>query len=478
MLRVVRAQSTPTRPPAGRGRSATRADRPTHILFVCDDIADAQPCLLELEKAHFNVAADVVMGVADYVARLHAVAYDVVVSCCSTDSDLPLRALDLLKKDLPDIPFILLAPTAQAGIVKQFIAKGAFDWVDKNQMDRLPVSVAVAVEHRSARQEGDLALKALKGSQALHRALVDNPTYGVCQFDPEGRLLDVNRVLVEMLGYESRDELLQMNLASDLMLDARQGAQLLAAYRRTGLVATRQAEWKRKDGTTLVVRLGGRRIWDESTASCELIVDDITADRARETHLRHLATTDALTGLANYRQFMHALESERRRSERTGRPFAVLLFDLDALKGINDRYGHEVGNRALCRLSAALRRSCRSLDTPARCGGDEFAIVLPETGAKGAGLIGRRICASLADDHEEPRLSVSVGIAVSPHDGVSTDALLRVADRALYTMKGQHGSVAVASPNTTAAHPTAALSRHARGGHLRRRSIVENHTQK
>jgi diguanylate cyclase (GGDEF)-like protein len=238
-----------------------------------------------------------------------------------------------------------------------------------------------------------------------------------------------------MLGYESGDQLRKLNLASDLMLDARQGAQLLAAYRRTGLVATRQAEWKRKDGTTLVVRLGGRRVWDESTASCELIVDDVTADRARETHLQHLAATDGLTGLANYRQFVHALESERRRSERTGRPFAVLLFDLDGLKRINDRYGHEVGNRALCRLSAALRRSCRSLDTPARCGGDEFAVVLPETGAKGAKLIGRRICASLADDHEEPRLSVSLGLAVHPQDGRSLEALLRMADRALYTMK-------------------------------------------
>jgi two-component system, cell cycle response regulator len=456
MLRVVPAQPTRNRPRASTGRSATRAERVTYILFVCDGIADAQPCLRELAGARFDVAADVVTDVADCVERLHAVAYDVVVSCCSIGNDVPLRALDLLKRDAPDIPFILLAPAAEPGVVEKFITRGAFDWVDKNQMDLLPVSVAVALEHRSAREDGELALKALKRSHALHRAVVDNPTYGVCQFDPEGRLLEVNQVLVGMLGYESRDELLQKNIASDVALDPRQGAQLLAAYRRSGQVATRHAEWKRKDGTPLVVRLGGRRIWDESTASCELIVDDVTADRARETHLQHLAATDALTGLANYRQFAHTLGAETRRSARTGRPFAVLLFDLDGLKGINDRYGHEAGNRALRRMSAALRRSCRSLDTPARCGGDEFAIVLPETGAKGAELIGRRICASLAGDQEEPRLSVSVGIAVSPHDGVSMEALLRVADRALYAMKGQQGSVA--------------------GGRFRRRSIVEDHS--
>jgi diguanylate cyclase (GGDEF)-like protein/PAS domain S-box-containing protein len=453
MLRIVPARPARNRPKASAGRSATRAGRVTRILFVCDDTADAQPCLRELTKAHFDIAADMVTEVADYVERLHAVAYDVVVCCCSIDEDLPLRALELLRKDAPDVPFILLAHAPQPGAVEKLIAKGAFDWVDKNQMDLLPMSVAVALEHRSAHEEGDRALKALKGSQALHHALVDNPTYGVCQFDPEGRLLEVNQVLLDMLGYESRDELMRMNLASDVALDPRQGAQLLAAYRRTGQVATRHAEWRRKDGTPLVVRLGGRRVWDEPTASCELIVDDVTADRARETQLQHLATTDALTGLANYRQFTHLLEAETRRSERTGRPFAVLVFDLDALKGINDRYGHGAGNRALCRMAAALRRSCRVLDTPARCGGDEFALVLPETGLKGAGLIGRRICASVVADHEEPRLSVSVGIAVYPHDGVSMEGLLRIADRALYAMKAEHGR-------------------------FRRRSIVEDHTQK
>jgi diguanylate cyclase (GGDEF)-like protein/PAS domain S-box-containing protein len=422
-------------------------------LFVCDDIADAQPCLCALAEAHFDVAADVVTDIADYLGRLHAVAYDVVVSCRSIDDDVPRRALDLLTKEAPDIPFILLAAPAQPGVVEQFIANGAFDWVDKNRMDLLPVSVAVALEHRSARREGDLAFKALRGSQALHRALLDNPTYGVCQFDPDGRLLDVNRVLVEMLGYESKDELMQMNIASDVTLDPRQGAQLLSAYRRTGQVATRHARWKRKDGTTLVVRLGGRRVWDESTASCELIVDDVTADRERERHFQRLATTDALTGLANFRQFRHSLEAERRRSERTGRPFGVLLFDLDALKAINDRCGHEAGNRALCRVSAALRRSCRSLDTPARCGGDEFAVVLPETGLRGAALIGRRICASLAGDLEEPRLTVSLGIAVFPDHGASTEALLRYADRALYAMKRQHGRLAVANPGRARESP-------------------------
>ncbi len=168
---------------------------------------------------------------------------------------------------------------------------------------------------------------------------------------------------------------------------------------------------------------------------CEIIAEDVTAQRAAEDHLRHLAATDALTGLANYRRLSEELESEIMRSDRTGRAFAVLMFDLDGMKQINDRYGHLAGNRALCRLADIFRFSCRSIDTSARYGGDEFAIVLPETSARDAALVGKRICERLSSDLEEPMLSVSVGIAVYPEDGASIDTLFQAADHALYDMK-------------------------------------------
>ena len=147
------------------------------------------------------------------------------------------------------------------------------------------------------------------------------------------------------------------------------------------------------------------------------------------------ASTDGLTGLANYRALRDILHRESRRSDRTGRPFALLVFDLDALKGINDHYGHPAGNRALCRLAALLRQSCRSIDTAARCGGDEFAVVLLESTVVSAALTGRRIRQHLAADGELPTLSVSVGLASYPQDGPTVEALLGAADRALYEMK-------------------------------------------
>ena len=148
-----------------------------------------------------------------------------------------------------------------------------------------------------------------------------------------------------------------------------------------------------------------------------------------------MAASDSLTGLANHRRLLEALENEIQRSRRTGRQFAVLLFDLDGLKKINDRFGHLTGSRAIKRLGIVLRNSSRSIDTPARYGGDEFAVVLPESGAREAELAAVRICDKLAQDGEQPFVSVSVGQAVYPTDGTSIEQLLGAADLALYKMK-------------------------------------------
>jgi diguanylate cyclase (GGDEF)-like protein len=141
--------------------------------------------------------------------------------------------------------------------------------------------------------------------------------------------------------------------------------------------------------------------------------------------------------LANYRHLVDVLDAEINRSKRTGREFALLLLDLDRLKEVNDRYGHVTGSQALCRLADALCICCRDLDTPARFGGDEFAIVLPETGTESANLVARRVRDSFANDGREPKLSVGVGVAIYPKDGKTIDTLLPAAEAAMYAMKGR-----------------------------------------
>ena len=167
--------------------------------------------------------------------------------------------------------------------------------------------------------------------------------------------------------------------------------------------------------------------------------------------MRHLAVSDPLTGLANYRRLLDVLESETERTNRSNRPFSVLLLDLDGLKKINDTYGHLVGSRALCRVADILRIHCRSIDTAARYGGDEFALVLPESEETEAESVAGRIRHVMEMDPEKPPLSASIGISVYRGHGERIEKLLSDADSHLYQEKAKRGRRT--APATRRRHP-------------------------
>jgi diguanylate cyclase (GGDEF)-like protein len=172
------------------------------------------------------------------------------------------------------------------------------------------------------------------------------------------------------------------------------------------------------------------------TLSYVVMLSGALLDQARLfEQVRSMAVTDPLTGLSNYRCLIGVLEAELDRSRRTQRPFSVVLLDMDGLKIINDQYGHLTGSRALVRIGKILRNHSRAIDTAARYGGDEFALVLPEAGKDIASRVVSRIRERLSGEPEQPALSVSAGVAAFPEDGDTPEKLLGAADRALYAMK-------------------------------------------
>lgn len=170
--------------------------------------------------------------------------------------------------------------------------------------------------------------------------------------------------------------------------------------------------------------------------------------RNAQRQLMALSATDPLTELANYRRLLVALQDAIIRADRSGRGFSVLFMDVNGLKRINDTYGHVVGSRALCRVADALRRHARGTDTPARFGGDEFAVVLPDATETGAVALAHRIAGALAQSDEQPAVTVTIGIAEYPRDGATPTALLTAADQLLYAGRGARVSRELIDPQT------------------------------
>ncbi len=167
-----------------------------------------------------------------------------------------------------------------------------------------------------------------------------------------------------------------------------------------------------------------------------------------------LSVTDDLTQLYNSRYLNLVLRRETKRASRSGRPLSLLFIDLDGFKSVNDNHGHLYGSRALVEAAGLIRGSARETDVVSRFGGDEFAIVLPDTGGEGAFAVGERVRdrvaahAFLADDGLNLHLTASIGVATLPDVAASAEELVAAADKAMYSVKdsGKNGIQAASAP--------------------------------
>jgi diguanylate cyclase (GGDEF)-like protein len=203
------------------------------------------------------------------------------------------------------------------------------------------------------------------------------------------------------------------------------------------LLDRRAATTEPKIGTTL-----GELLAAALEGPAQALDNALTLRRAEA-----LSVTDDLTQLYNSRYMNHVLRREVKRASRSNRPLSLLFLDLDGFKSVNDSHGHLAGSRALVEAAAVIRGSARETDVAARFGGDEFALILPETGTEGASSVAERlrdrIAAHpfLAGDGLSIRLTASVGVATLPDVANSAEELVRAADMAMYHVKesGKNG---------------------------------------
>jgi len=167
--------------------------------------------------------------------------------------------------------------------------------------------------------------------------------------------------------------------------------------------------------------------------------------RARSSELEHLAHTDALTGLFNLRFLRQQIEHLLGLQQRYGHPFSLLLLDIDGLKRVNDSFGHAAGDELLLGVADGIRGATRTVDVPARIGGDEFCVLTPHQTASRAEILAERLAAAIeaVETPDGARVGVSIGVVGCPEHSVRPDRLLELADFAMYRAKAAGERVAV-----------------------------------
>jgi diguanylate cyclase (GGDEF)-like protein/PAS domain S-box-containing protein len=287
-------------------------------------------------------------------------------------------------------------------------------------------------------------------------AIMASTPVGVGVFGPGRICLDANDMFLRIFGLQ-RDEMIGASTRVLYLKDqqfedvgARAWPIILA-----GGIFNEEVPMRRRDGTEICVRQVARLI-DPTNPELGVILtmDDISERRRLEdrlhasnadlaklaTELRHLARTDVLTGLANRRAFIDAIETEFQRSRRYYSPACVLLIDIDGFKQVNDLHGHETGDRALVAIADILKSHTRTVELPARFGGEEFILLTPGVGLETAMTVAERLRAAVASCRlTSPSgaftVTVSIGVAAFADDDTNWSMAVSRADAAMYRAK-------------------------------------------
>jgi len=284
--------------------------------------------------------------------------------------------------------------------------------------------------------------RALRESEERLSLAVEGAKLGMWDWHLEAQDLDFNELAARMLGY--RENEVASDVKSVRALTHPEDEARLVDEMEAHLDGTRpffetDVRMRRKSGGYVWTNIRGRvteRDYQDRPVRVTGMLIDISRRKELEAELERLATTDALTGLFNRRYGTDAVQNEVARAQRSGQPLSFILLDIDHFKRVNDRFGHEVGDRVLADVAGLLRDRLRRTDTAARWGGEEFAVILPDTDCAG----GRAFAAELLERMDEIKtpdgkeISASFGVVDYRNDETASE-LVKRADRLMYRAK-------------------------------------------
>lgn len=275
------------------------------------------------------------------------------------------------------------------------------------------------------------------------RDLYDHAPCGYHSLDKEGRIVRMNQTELGWLGL-SLQEVLGRPYTDFLSEQSQQVfRERFPEFARDGYIRDLEMELIKGTGSPMPILISATAIRDAqgNFLASRTTVFDNTEQKMNEAQLERLARTDVLTSLSNRRDFYERAQQEVARAKRSGKAFSLMLLDVDFFKKINDQYGHAGGDEVLRRLSRVLSDLLREVDSPARLGGEEFVVLMPETPLEGARLVAERVRAGMEatvvelGDGRLIRFTVSIGLAQWADGEDDIDVPLHRADEALYRAK-------------------------------------------
>jgi len=287
--------------------------------------------------------------------------------------------------------------------------------------------------------EGKLAV--LEKSEERFRRIVHSAEEGIWEIDAAALTSFVNPKMASMLGY-TIEEMLDQPLVRFMDDEGRAILERNIARRQQGVAERHEFKFMRKDGNELWATLATNPIFDAdgSYMGALALVSDITERKLTAELVWHQANYDALTALPNRNMFHDRLLQEMKKTRREGLFLALLFIDLDQFKEVNDRLGHEMGDKLLVEAAERIAACARATDTLARLGGDEFVVILPGLdNVTSVERVAQQIIGTLNKPFQlragSAAVSASIGIALYPSDAADAEQLLRHADQAMYAAK-------------------------------------------